>query len=296
MTNLPLLEKDEHRQDFGKKLRDKRSDAKRMQKQSAKGNLWKYYHREESNEWQRKYRLENGKYSQLIEQARNPIKIYSDNILVTSDWHIPLQDNNLVGLLLWVAEEYGVKDLGIIGDFYNCDAISKYTPLGPVMGFQEEKDCVRDMINLLLEHFLSTYFCRGNHEKRWLDLNAGHVTMNDLFSLTEIPKHRYKVTQDDHMHLFQDDQCWLLCHPKSYRQTNLSVAKDLAAKHHCNVGVAHGHQFAQGWDRSGRYRIFDMGGLFDKKSIDYLRETTTHPETKSGFYLIQDNNLYPFEL
>jgi len=70
------------------------------------------------------------------------------------------------------------------------------------------------------------------------------------------------------------------------------VVRDLAAKYQCNVIGGHGHQFSQGWDRSGQFRIADGGGLFDKRAFEYLRVTSCHPETRNGFYLVQDNNLY----
>lgn len=58
---------------------------------------------------------------------------------------------------------------------------------------------------------------------------------------------------------------------------------------------AHGHQFDQGWDRSGMYRVADGGGLFDVKSLDYARETSCHPVQRAGFYLLQDNILIGYE-
>lgn len=149
------------------------------------------------------------------------------------------------------------------------------------------------VLQMLVREFCNIYICRGNHEKRWMDIKGG-FTLRQLYCLTGIPPEdvegnvQYHLTPDDHMHLNQAGETWLLAHPRNYRQVPLSVVRDLAAVHQMNVFGAHGHQCAQGVDRSGRYHCLDGGGMFDKRALDYLRETTTHPETKAGFYLLQD--------
>lgn len=273
-------------------------DARRSSQQSAKGNMWKKQHPEQAREWLRKHRALHGYQSgisaKIIDEQRKPLNVYSNNILFTSDYHIPYHDEILLEYLIEVAKEHSVKDLIVAGDFWDCDNYSKFSRLTWVQTFQQEIKEVATILEHLSCYFSGIYFCRGNHEKRWIDMNNGMAGMEELFAQTKITE-GYQVTLDDHLYLYQNDQKWLMCHPKSFRQTNLSVVKDLAAKHQCNVIGGHGHQFAQGWDRSGSYRIADGGGLFDRDSLDYLRETSCHPMVRNGFYLIQDNELLPFE-
>ena len=59
---------------------------------------------------------------------------------------------------------------------------------------------------------------------------------------------------------------------------------------------AHGHQWAQGFDRSGKFRVIDGGGMFDKHCLAYLRTTTTHDDSHPGFYLITRDDVVPFTM
>jgi len=276
----------------------KRRDAKRSAQQSAKGNLFQKKHPEWARDRMRKIRAECGRndgiYAHMVDDARTPINITSSNIILTSDYHIPFHSLSLLQQVFDVAEEYGVSDVSIAGDFWDCDNYSRFTHLGYSTAFKQEVEAARDVLDMVTCAFKNVYICRGNHEKRWIDLNAGKMDMKMLFSVTEITK-GYKVTMDDHMMLHCNGEDWLLCHPRNYRITPLSVVRDLAAKKHCHVVGAHGHQFDKGWDRSGRYQVADGGGLFDIKSLDYARETSCHPVQRAGFYLLQDNVLIGFE-
>jgi len=234
-------------------------------------------------------------YPAIILEQRNPITIESDNIIVAGDWHIPFYDDALLDSLLLVKEEYGVKDIAIPGDLWDCDNLSQYTKIVNTCSFDDEAREVGVVLRLLIQEFDRVFICRGNHEKRWMDIKGG-FSVQALFQLSGVPsidpvteQPLYHLTTDDHMHLVQNGEKWLLCHPRTYRQVPLSVVRDLASIHGMHVFGAHGHQLAQGVDRSGRYNVVDGGGMFDKASLDYLRETTTHPETRPGFYLIQDN-------
>jgi predicted phosphodiesterase len=276
------------------KRRNARPD--RRQYISAKGNLYIRNH----PGYPRSHA--GGMYAQMLDEVRNPLRISSDNIAVTSDWHIPFCDDDLVKRLLNTNTEHGTRDLIIAGDFWDCDDYSRFTHLSPPACFEEEIENVRHYLKRILRIFTNVYICRGNHEKRWIDLNAGKMGMKELYALAR-PSNmsedawgkRVHITTDDHIYFTQAGQLWLSCHPKSYRQINLSVARDLAAKHQCNVIVAHGHQWAQGLDRSGTFRILDGGGMFERAALSYQRDTSCHPMTRSGFYVLKDDRLILYE-
>jgi hypothetical protein len=285
------------------KARNARPD--RQKKRSAQGNLWSQQHpeisREQSKTRTAKSRIRRSNYAGLIDDQRNPITVELDNVAITSDWHVPFTDEELIKTLFAACEEHGTKDLIIAGDFWDCDNYSRFTHLTTTASFKEEIEEVRTELKRLLAKFERIYICRGNHEKRWIDLNAGKVGMPELFTLARppMPDHvwdeRVTITSDDHIHLIHRGQLWLLCHPKNFRVIPLSVAQDLAAKNLCNVITAHGHTFRQGRDRSGRFRIAEGGGLFERAALDYQRETTCHPMTRSGFYILKDDRLIPYE-
>jgi hypothetical protein len=238
----------------------------------------------------------------MIDEARNPLTITSENIAITSDWHIPFCDEDLISQLLETPKKHGTRDVGIIGDLWDCDDYSKFTHLNPSACFEEETENVRGYLKRLMRVFTNVYICRGNHEKRWIDMNSGKMGMKQLFALArpsniseDAWNKRVHITTDDHIHLIQNGQLWLCCHPKNFRQIALSVAKDLSAKHLCHVIVAHGHQWAQGQDRSGTFRLLDGGGMFYRPALSYQRDTSCHPMTRSGFYVLKEGTVIPYE-
>ena len=292
-------------------VKARNAQPERMRKRQAQGNLFAKNNHEITNDQQRVRReiagRREGAYAQMIDEVYKPITIESDNIAVTSDWHIPFTDEELVNRLLNVPKEYGTRDLIIAGDFWDCDDYSKFTHLAPPACFEEECENVRGYLKRILRAFTNVYICRGNHEKRWIDMNAGKMGMEKLFYLAkphnisdDTWEKRVHITTDDHIYLLQKDpakgmQLWLSCHPKNYRQINLSVAKDLSAKHLCNVIIAHGHQWAQGYDRSGTYHLLDGGGMFDRNALAYQRDTACNPMTRSGFYVLKEGKVIPYE-
>lgn len=238
------------------------------------------------------------KIPSMIEAIRRPIDVVEDRIFLTSDWHVPFHDEVLLARLLEAAEEKDIRVLAIGGDFWDCDNYSRFTHLAPVVSFKEEVNHVKEVLDVLWRHFERVYICRGNHEKRYIDMNAGKMNLFDMFDLA-VPdtlskqqfRETFRITMDDHMFFESSGQRWMMSHPRNFRVTNLSVAKDLAAKHLCHQFVAHGHQMAQGYDRSGQYQLVDGGGLFNPAALDYLRETTAYASVKTGFYLLDEGNI-----
>jgi hypothetical protein len=281
------------------KAQQKARDARRLAQQSVKGATWKNRPPGYDAERMRKVRELYGRAPRfMIEESFNPLTIKSNNICIACDWHIPFYDANLMSEMFKTCDEYGIKEIAIPGDFWDCDNFSRFTNLTQSglswsQTFRGETEEVATVLSALVERFKGVYFCRGNHEKRWMDQNLGKVNLADIFKLTGI-NNGYLTTNDDHIVLESGGEIWLLCHPRNFRQTPLSVGRDLCAKYRCNVFVAHGHAFAQGRDRSGRYQIVDGGGLFDAAALEYLRNTSTFPAVQGGYYLIQDGEAIPF--
>jgi len=232
-------------------------------------------------------------YIEKQNKAFNPITIEANRLVVSSDFHVPYLDEKLFDKLLAMPDETGIKNLAISGDLFDADSYSMFTPMGPVASFTEECEAVRDVFALLLNSYNNIYVCRGNHEARIIKQNFGRFQMRELVEMCipdEMSKvqfnRRVNVTNEDHLHANIAGHKWMFTHPRNFRIINLSVARDLAARYQCSQIVAHGHQAAMGWDRSGTFRLIDGGGLFDKNKLVYLRETTCYPETKNGFVII----------
>jgi len=274
---------------------DKVYDARRMTMQSAKGNVWCNRHPGYDAKRMRERRAKFGRDPTLLDEVFEPLVVKDDAVLVAGDWHIPFYDREFADFMLEVADDMKIKTLIVPGDFWDCDNYSRFTHLSWGETFRQEIMEVRSALDALLGTFEEIYFCRGNHEKRWIDGNMGRIGMKELFAMTLVSMEHIHTTLDDRITLFSGDRKWLLCHPRSFRQTNLSVAKDLCAKYRMDIFCAHGHQWAQGVDRSGHYMLVDGGGMFDPHAMEYLRSTSTYPAVQGGFYTIVDGRYVPYE-
>lgn len=230
----------------------------------------------------------------VIEEIYNPLKVRHSQCLIASDWHGERYDRSLKKVLFKVADEYSVDALLVPGDFWDCDAYTSFTRFNHELTFRHEVRLIRELLKELTERFKYLYFCRGNHEHRWLKANLGMMCMEDLFYVTGITK-GYKVTLDDHIFLSSNGENWRVCHPPEFSKTIFKIPKALAEKYKMHIFYAHGHRLGWCMDESGTYQCVEGGGLFDKKRIEYLRNTTRYAEVASGFWLIQDGwaNVFP---
>jgi hypothetical protein len=296
---------------------------------TARARLWEQNHPQACRERSQRMRDEKrgkGVYAQMLDAAFNPIDITVDKILLGSDCHFPFYDSELLDDAIDICKSQGIRKAAFAGDMWDCDSFSKFLNMTPPINgkviitlkdgnelvvnktipmnilFEEEAEEVKKGMKILLNAFDELHICRGNHEKRWMDICGAKMGIKELFRHA-IPSNmsedkffeKVHITGDDHMYFTSHEQRWLHCHPRNFRGLNLSVVRDLAMIHHCNVNGGHGHQFARGRDKSGRYEIVDGGGFFDKESLAYLRETSCHATVCSGFYILNDGYLEGFE-
>jgi hypothetical protein len=287
--------------DMGKKHEgDRAHDARRMRQQSAKGNSWAKRHPGYDAERMRRTRAERGCEPLYMNRPDiNPLRVEADACIVAGDVHIPFYDADLFSKMLDVAQERGIDTFICPGDFWDCDNYSTWVNQKEGMvpfkeTFRGEVEEVKMVLQILVDTFDHIYFTQGNHEFRWIAQNGGKMDIRMLFNLTGITE-GYEVTSDDFLILTNGGMEWRLCHPQSFRQAPLSVVRDLAAKYQMNVIGAHGHQFTQGMDRSGKFICLDGGGLFDPDALGYLRRTSTHPKACSGFYVLEDGDYTPYK-
>jgi hypothetical protein len=213
------------------------------------------------------------------------LHIESKEIAVTSDYHIPFVDEEWLRRLVDEANERGITDLAVIGDFWDCDSISIYATNGKKFALADEIIEVNKVLRFLEGQFKRFWFSTGNHEYRWARLHA-ELNTNMLWKNCELPKGAV-TSRNDHMILNGN---WRLVHPHNYRQQGGSVAQAIAMKHKMNIVNTHGH-FAWGPEldtMSKSYWLMDLGGLFDPKKIEYMQRSSTFPMLNRGFGFIID--------
>jgi len=223
----------------------------------------------------------------------DPIDMKFNLALLAGDWHGRYRDKELVNHMYSVAKEYSVNTIFIPGDFWDCYDYTHFTKISQDTRFREEISTARTELERLTETFDNIFFCRGNHEKRFIKENSGMLGIKELFALSGITK-GYRVTLDDYMYLTSAGQRWRISHPELYSPTPLTIARGLARKYHCNHFVGHGHRFNYGFDDSGQYQLMDGGGMFDSDKLEYMRNTTTHPSIMSGFGMVVDGRMVLF--
>jgi hypothetical protein len=282
-----------------KKAGGTRHDARRIPRQSEKGTKFRLSHtgydRERMKNTRAKYGRNDGPFAKLIEDQFNSLHFESESCIVASDWHIPFHHTGYFNWVLDVQAEYGIKDVAIAGDLMDADSYSLWPKDGLRACFEKELELTGMVLSILGDAFENVYICRGNHENRFIKQNNDNLRMEGLMKLANAPEN-VQVTNDTCMTATIGDDEWMFAHPKQFRQTPLSVARDLAAKYHKNIVSAHGHFFGQGYDRSGRFYCLDGGGIFDPACLVYLRSVNTTPWVSQGFYLIDESGYIPYSL
>jgi len=286
-----------------KRVAGRKYDMKRLPVQEEKGALFrernpeydKLRMRERRIKYREKYGYNTGYHPSYVLNTFSPIHEKSEAGIVASDWHIPFHHMGYVNWLLDVQQEYGVPDLFIPGDFVDMESYSMWPDIGRKESFKNEKQMAGEMLSVLGERFENIYVCMGNHEFRIMRQNNGQLDMQELFDMFHAPSNVH-VTNDTFLRVDFGEDEWYMCHPQNFRKNRLSVAEEMAEIHHMNILTAHGHQWAQGYDKSGRFECLAGGGIFDIRMIKYARRSSCHAKQQAGFYLIDESGSIPFTL
>jgi hypothetical protein len=222
-----------------------------------------------------------------------PMTLPMDDYAICSDVHAPFHSEEWVNRFLTTARQFGIRKAIVVGDLLDCAFASKWYS-DDKRTLDAELDMVKPVFEGLDGAFDKIYWSRGNHENRVGMRTDGVVQLKHLGPVFAGDLWDRKITYSCYDKFYIEDK-WMLVHPKSYRQTIVSVAKDLAAKYHRNVINTHGHFVGMGFDRSARFLCVDLGGLFDVGKIDYVGlDTSTHPAWGNGFGLIKDGKFWHF--
>jgi len=278
---------------------NREADPKRVAYKNAwKALNWAPHNRDKEVAARERYERRRGSLRLVLprEEIEPPLKVESDAIIVASDFHIPFASAEWIGRMIGEAKKRRIRDLAIVGDFWDCDALAIYPKyFGQPFTFEEEIGIVRDVLAYIAQHFDRVFICQGNHEYRWSRIHTQlcvcelwrQVFAVDSEALFKLFK-KVNITANDYIELKSGGERWRLCHPKNYRQNPLSVATALAQKHQCNIANAHGH-FAAGPElekMSKRWWVMDLGGLFNPRAIEYMQRSSTFPQLNRGFAVI----------
>lgn len=212
-----------------------------------------------------------------------PLNVVSNNILVTSDYHIPFVSKEWFEKLIAYRDKHKVKHIIVAGDFMDCMNWSAFKDMQPADTWEEEIGYVAEYLRILRDNFKKIYFLKGNHEDRWIRATMGKGSMKLLFAMTGIIN-GYTTTDADWLSLTNGGKEWRVCHPKNYAMKPIAVPQRLLQTYMTNIASAHGHHCAHQKDISGNFDLVELGGLFDQDNIFYKKYTSTsHPQWGNGF-------------
>lgn len=229
-----------------------------------------------------------------IKRILPPTRIYNDHLKLSGDWaiasdfHIPYTDVGLVRLLIAMSQKFQVKNLLIPGDFLDQAAFSMFF-IQETADFKEELEGAREIFKLLSSWFINIKLLLGNHDIRLLKLLEFKLGPEDFFKMVDA---KLRVSQYPYCKI---NEKWHITHPKNYSKIATRVAHFLNHREQCHVGVAHGHAMGVTYSPSGKEILFDTGGMFDQKRVEYKNLIDTiHGNWISGFSIIHKDHLYQF--
>lgn len=213
--------------------------------------------------------------------------------VVTSDWHIPLVDAEAVEVMLQEAVRNNATDyLVIAGDFLNLDALSRFPIKQRGSSLENELLVAREIIQELVKTFDSIIITKGNHDERlWVALGdkvSYKQTIGWLLGLDVQDKVR--LTSRDNVTIETlGEHNWYICHTRQYSKVPLKIPIELAAIHEMNIAAGHRHHHAIGNSLNGKYRVVELGGLYDTQATEYIKSySNTMPRWVNGFMILDE--------
>lgn len=218
---------------------------------------------------------------------------------VTADWHHPLCDYGLVNVMLEQARDLKATNwLLVAGDWFNVDYLSSFDSKQQSASYTPEQLGSTAAMEAVLKTYKKVYFSWGNHDARI------HKSLGYKVSFTEAMKMlfheldpallaRIEFTNLDYVYVDTPARGrYRVCHPKTYSQVPLTSGLKLASKHLTHILTGHSHHSALGYDRSGKFVVAELGGLFDPNIVEYLERTTGFPNWTQGYaFLSKDGHL-----
>lgn len=230
----------------------------------------------------------------ISKKLTNNFKIDGD-WMITSDWHLPLIDTDVVFKMILIAKKFKIKRLAIVGDFVDFESISLWEHKNKNAEIRKDLDSATKMLEVLFDWFDEIRWSFGNHDERLSRLFnfALHPTEFGKLITDQIGK---KLFISSHPYIeLENKGKWRLTHPKNFSILTARVPAKLAEKYRCSVLGAHGHHLGFCFDVSGQDICGDLGCLCDFEKTHYMMyNDTTHPRWNKGFAMVRNGCYYQF--
>lgn len=241
----------------------------------------------------RRWRSELGIRAPLpaVREFQHP-ELTLNRCILTSDWHVPYHDPQMVKAVIREAQSRGITDVVLMGDGLDFPTISRFDARDIDSHVGMELSAMGDVLSEFHDADLFIWWFRGNHELRYFKMLKHQVDIQDLI--------RACVGDVDWVHgfdveevvLHNADKTWLLSHPQDYSIMPLRMARTLSEKYGLNVAQGHSHMFSYGHAPNG-LELLDTGGLFDPTKLAYLWRggATKFPKQQQGFVTLDEGKV-----
>ncbi len=231
-----------------------------------------------------------------VELPEAPIVIETDNAIITSDWHWPEVDMEMVLYAIAVARRNGAKDLIIVGDLMNFKNIgthpartNDYEPVGK--SINQAKLCLK----ILLTWFRRIYISSGNHDERIVLMLRGLIGLDDMFAVED----RIFVSNRRVMWMKTSRSLYALVHPERYSAVSMTISQDMATKlvppepyedSKFGVMVAHTHVGTFGFTKDGLNEAVGLPAMIRPEVVEYKQlGGGSHVQWTQGFVLLRNS-------
>ena len=226
----------------------------------------------------------------LIPILDTPIRLEGD-MAVSSDWHAPATNYEVLHRMLDDIDRSGLKRLGIIGDLTNQDALAGHEEKQKGAELEPEMEHLHYSVDLALDVVDEIVVSFGNHDRHAmgrLQVSFEKSIGMLLHGLAPEKLARIRITALDHVTVETERGDWLLAHTRSYSRLPLAYPNKLAQRHGCHVAAGHRHHAAQGRAANGK-DIVELAGLMDIPRLAYAhRYTNDLPAMQNGYGLLID--------
>lgn len=218
-------------------------------------------------------------------------KLNWDEAIVAADAHSPFTNEEIINLMLKVANHYGIKNFLHAGDFWNQDQFSTWwVSKEDMVDFNKEVEYSNVLMNALVSGFSDVRFFLGSHDIRMWKLlyDQGKATaFDDIWQLLTAKK-QIKISSYRYCDIGKE---WRVSHPKNVVKIGGLSSIRLFAKHHKSLIFGHGHWWGHEYAPDGIHHLIAPGCLVDKRKVPYKNIwDTSHNEWVTGFVVIFDGN------
>lgn len=210
------------------------------------------------------------------------------NTLVLADPHAPYYDARLINDAIWLGKKLNIKICLLAGDIIDATDLSPHRRDVLAQQVGQDLKSGAELVDYLLSEF-EVHIILGNHDARVVSklLEMGLDWANVLGTLG------FSDEANVSEYHWCECQGWRITHPD---KASIGKARNLAAKYHRNIMMAHSHRVGSGRDISGKYTVIETGGVFHPAMLAYVRTKDNDVyEPNQGFAIIRNGIGHPFD-